>query len=165
MQVEAIALRMALSHALHEHRMDVVIHTDCLSLIHAVQQTEPRDNVYLLTSILHQLQRIHAEGRRVILNWVPGHIGVKGNEAADRAARTAVTKQAEESLAVFPTRAELEEKTRRAIHRAALRRHRTLATESDSARWYQRVTTTREVSLPRRRGSSVPVTSRIQMQV
>ena len=140
---------MALNHALNNHRLDVVIHTDCMSLIHAICQVEPRDSVFLLTSILLLLQQIRDQGRRVIVNWVPSHIGIPVNEAADRAARAAATGPSAAPLPVFPSRAELEQSTKKTMLRRALRRHRTLANESHSAKWYQVVTAYEPLRLSR----------------
>ncbi|XP_063606451.1 uncharacterized protein LOC134781261, partial [Penaeus indicus] len=54
--------------------------------IDSLKLSSPKDNIYLLTTILTIAQRILAQGRRIILNWVPSHIGIRGNELADRLA-------------------------------------------------------------------------------
>ncbi|KAG0712909.1 hypothetical protein GWK47_017378 [Chionoecetes opilio] len=51
--------------------------------LQALQQPHPKDNVRLITTILGSLQSLGAQGRRVRLNWIPSHVGVRGNEAAD----------------------------------------------------------------------------------
>ncbi|KAG0728587.1 hypothetical protein GWK47_032177 [Chionoecetes opilio] len=60
------------------------------------------DNVQLTTAILGHIQGLAAQGRCVRFNWVPSHIGVRGNEAADEAAREA-TRHPAVALTVLPT--------------------------------------------------------------
>ena len=140
MQVEAVALQTALHHALHNHRRDVVVHTDSMSLVLALKNYEPRDNVRLLTSVLHLLRQLRERGRRIIIHWVPGHVGIPGNEAADRAARAAAHGPSATTITVSPSRAELAQRTKIKALRAVERRHRTAAQTSRTAQWYQQAT-------------------------
>ncbi|KAG0711896.1 hypothetical protein GWK47_019615 [Chionoecetes opilio] len=89
LQTELVAIELALEHAKHRREATVVIHTDSRTGLHALQEPHPKDNVRLTTTILGSLQSLAAQGRRVRLNWIPSHVGVRGNEAADVAAKRA----------------------------------------------------------------------------
>lgn len=75
----------ALAHA-SLREVHVVMHTDSRAATDNLQHSMPNDNIYLLPSLLTLVQRILAQGR-IILNCVPRHIGIKGNELADRQGR------------------------------------------------------------------------------
>ncbi|KAG0725788.1 hypothetical protein GWK47_037927 [Chionoecetes opilio] len=91
LQTELVAIQHALEHAVHRREATVVIHTDSWTGLQALQQPHPKDNVRLITTILGSLQSLVAQGRRVRLNWDPSHVGVRGNEAADAAAKRAAS--------------------------------------------------------------------------
>ncbi|KAG0727102.1 hypothetical protein GWK47_035337 [Chionoecetes opilio] len=83
-----VAIQYALEHARHRREEMVVVHSDSRSALQVLQQlSSPADNVRLTTTILGLGQRIAAQGRHVRLNWVPSHVALRGNEAADEAAR------------------------------------------------------------------------------
>merc|ERR1712212_609673 len=112
LQTEAVAIQEALNHALIQHNSHVVIHTDSLAAINILSQDVPRDNINLITSIIVLLRRLKAQNREVILNWVPSHIDVIGNEWADREAESA-RKRPTVDVVVQPSRKQL------ALHTAA----------------------------------------------
>ncbi|KAK8372128.1 hypothetical protein O3P69_015531 [Scylla paramamosain] len=91
LQTELVAILLALEHAQHRRERTVVLHTDSRTGLQALQQPYPSDNVGLVTAILGSLQSLAAQGRRVRLNWIPSHVGVRGNEAADAAAKRAAS--------------------------------------------------------------------------
>ena len=87
MQTEMAAIWKALQHAADsEDNKDFIIITDSKSSIEALMQPVGCDNIKLHTSVLAALQQLHRQQRSVQLVWTPSHIGVEGNEAADRAA-------------------------------------------------------------------------------
>lgn len=76
-------------------RYDVLVFSDCLSAIQRVGENRgshtlrladvnPVNRIFMSSAQLRQL------GARVELHWVPGHVGVLGNELSDLAARYAV---------------------------------------------------------------------------
>ena len=89
LQTELVAIRHALQHAQRRPEATVVIFTDSRAALQVLQQPRPRDNVHLFTSILGSLQRLALQGRRARLHWIPSHVGIRGNEAADEAAKRA----------------------------------------------------------------------------
>ncbi|KAK3889215.1 hypothetical protein Pcinc_006786 [Petrolisthes cinctipes] len=89
LQTELVAIQLALEHAHHRQEHTVMLHTDSRAGLQALQQPHPKDNVGLITTILGILQSIAAQGRQVKLNWIPSHVGVRGNESADAAAKRA----------------------------------------------------------------------------
>ncbi len=50
----------------------------------------PRDVGSCVASIMQTLYRIQMMGITVVLLWVPAHIGIQGNETADKEAKAAV---------------------------------------------------------------------------
>ena len=47
----------------------------------------------LLLQIQELLHKVNADQMEIIFMWVPGHVGIRGNEAADRAAKKALDKK------------------------------------------------------------------------
>ncbi|XP_050691146.1 ribonuclease H-like [Eriocheir sinensis] len=88
LQTELVAILHALEHAQHRREATVVLHTDSRGALQALKG-HPKDNVGLITAILGILQSLAAQGKRVCLNWIPSHVGVRGNDAADEAAKRA----------------------------------------------------------------------------
>ena len=43
--------------------------------------------------IQEMLQKINADQKKVVFMWVPGHVGIRGNEDAVRAAKEALDKK------------------------------------------------------------------------
>lgn len=139
LQTELVAIQLALEHAQHRREATVVLHTDSRTGLQTLQQQHPTDNVALVTAILGSLQSLAAQGRRVRLNWIPSHVGVRGNEAADEAARRAaggprVTRHVPPSLRQVKARAR-----RDAAHHAH-QTHRQLEARKRQAAWYAAAT-------------------------
>ncbi|XP_076052657.1 uncharacterized protein LOC143032075 [Oratosquilla oratoria] len=136
-QAEGVAVGLALTHALNTHQRNVVVHTDSLALLQLISKNYHTDQKKLMTSLLFQLKALRQQGRSVVLNWVPGHIGIQGNEAADRVARRAATGDMEGGIGVLPSRTEILAIATRAMAKRELQSHRNLTAQRPSARWYQ----------------------------
>lgn len=77
LQTELHAILRVLQHAEFRQKQ-VVIHTDSLGYIQALQTTQSRDNISLITTILITAERINERGRTTNLNWIPSHAGIAG---------------------------------------------------------------------------------------
>ncbi|KAG0714760.1 hypothetical protein GWK47_013502 [Chionoecetes opilio] len=139
LQTELVAIQHALEHALHRREATVVIHTDSWTGLQALQQPHPKDNVRLITTILGSLQSLGAQGRRVRLNWIPSHVGVRGNEAADVAAKR-VASGPSVTMHVPPSLQQLKAQARRAAAHRAHQTHRELEARKRQAAWYAAAT-------------------------
>ena len=89
---ELIGIETAITHlqtlfqATPNQARDTVIFTDSLSALQAIENN-PAQNPETL-SIARQINTMTRNyGIRVILQWIPGHIGLAGNEQADRFAK------------------------------------------------------------------------------
>ncbi|XP_076052830.1 uncharacterized protein LOC143032244 [Oratosquilla oratoria] len=139
MQAEGIAVELALTHALNTHQSHAVIITDSLSLIQSIHNDIHQDYVQQMTSLLFQIRSLHEQGRIVVLNWIPGHISLPGNEEADSEARKAAANHhMDGGIGVLPSRAEILTIATRTLTRREVEKHKLMAPMRPSALWYKR---------------------------
>ena len=88
---ELVAILMALNffNDLCQLPMAVLVFSDSLSALQTIthnSQSSREDVVKEIVVVCHQLI---TRGTDIVLQWVPSHVGVPGNESADRAAKQA----------------------------------------------------------------------------
>jgi ribonuclease HI len=84
----SLALQIAEQYAGRSgERRDIAIYTDNQAAIWSIAKAEGRSGAYILEEIARQVQRLQDKGRRVTVRWIPAHVGIPGNEAADVAAK------------------------------------------------------------------------------
>jgi len=66
-----------------ENPLPTVIFTDSLSSVRALTSTKPRRN-HLISNILKNL----SNNSEIFIEWIPSHVGIFGNEEADRLAKS-----------------------------------------------------------------------------
>ena len=87
--MQAASLVQSTDHDTHQ----VVFLTDALSVLQAYQNNK-------LPSLTQALQQV-ATGRRVVLQWIPAHCGVPGNEQADHLAKEGAEKEQPDNSTSF----------------------------------------------------------------
>ena len=88
---EALAVFNALQYIKISKFGKFIIFTDSLSLIQSIENFNEKNAVIL--SIFKILGQIFEKKKKVILCWIPSHVGIRGNELADRAAKQALSLQ------------------------------------------------------------------------
>jgi ribonuclease HI len=88
---EAVALSNALKIVHTSLRKRFIIFTDSLSCLESIQNEDL--NNPLIQNILKQYTQCIRKRKRVVLCWVPGHVGIDGNTKADRLAKEALNEQ------------------------------------------------------------------------
>ena len=76
-----------------------MISSDSLSALQALGKL--RTGHPLLIQIQDMLYTIDIDQKKIIYTWVPGHVGIRGYEAADRAAEEALEKEPTDDLTPF----------------------------------------------------------------
>ena len=79
---EARAILLALECIEHSNRKRFLIFTDSMSCLQALDHP-------IIEDIISKLTSLKASGFDIHLCWLPGHVGIRGNERADRATKTA----------------------------------------------------------------------------
>lgn len=141
LQTELVAILHALQHALSRHETTMVILCDSQTALQALQQQlQPRDNVRLTTTILSSLHQLAHRGKQVRLHWIPSHVGLRGNDAADEAAKRAAQAPTVTWGDVCPSLQQVKAHARREVASRAHRHHQRLEASKRQAAWYAAAT-------------------------
>ena len=93
-EAEMVALLLALKKC-NDNTLDMTgiqhinIYTDSKALTHLIETRYPRDHIELLGAIKTEAANLAAAKIQILVQWIPSHVDLSGNEAADRAAKTA----------------------------------------------------------------------------
>ncbi|GFU62944.1 uncharacterized protein TNCV_40901 [Trichonephila clavipes] len=83
---ELTAILVALQHIIVSNHRHFCVYTDSMSALESLHfSTEHRHPTVIEILLLRKLER---KGFDIIFSWVPGHVGILGNEQADTAARS-----------------------------------------------------------------------------
>ena len=129
-RAEMIALRKALQFLLDNpaHTEDhVVVCTDSQSALASLQGGPSVQTSQLGTDIWRALRELARDDRQIILQWVPSHCGLGGNERVDSIAKEASLLNQEDTATIDVQTA----------HRAAARLARSCTTQALPAGWYR----------------------------
>lgn len=123
-------------HTQRQTNVTVIVYTDAKSAIEVPQRKYLQDNIHLTTKVLGHIQELQRQGKTVVFNWIPSHVGIPGNEADKTAAAIS-----EAGMGIRPSLAKLKD--------IARRRNDTISRdvditnpeeESRSCSWYRGVT-------------------------
>jgi len=90
---EIIAILLAVQWIEEFRPLRTIICSDSASFLVSLQSNHSDSRTDILIEIHQALYRIQMMGITVIFVWVPAHIGVKGNEKADNAAKAATRRE------------------------------------------------------------------------
>ena len=85
---ELQAILLALKHIYHSKGKSFLILFDSLSSLQSILNLNSDHPI--LVQILELYTEITRDGREIVFIWVPGHVGIRGNLAADSAAKDAL---------------------------------------------------------------------------
>ena len=91
---ECLAVELAVDYANRDHTKSYLICTDSLSLVQSLKAAPllPNSNRYI-HNIRRGLQHFKASTAEnsITIMWIPAHVGIRGNEIADKAAKEATS--------------------------------------------------------------------------
>ncbi|GBN59803.1 putative RNA-directed DNA polymerase from transposon X-element [Araneus ventricosus] len=88
---EALAVLFALKEISDGLQRNFIIYTDSLSVLQSLKSFYPHPHNHpVVLNILDLFNKLALRGFNIMFCWVPSHVGILGNEQADRAAKSAV---------------------------------------------------------------------------
>ena len=96
---ELQAILFALKQAYQSQERKFMFFSDSLSALQALGKLKADHP--LLIQIQELLHKINTDQKEIVFLWIPGHAGIRGNEAADRAAKEALDNKPTADLMPF----------------------------------------------------------------
>ena len=87
---EMMAIRQALQYLITEKPKTAVIYSDSLGALQSLDRGESRTRPNLTREVIELNHSINTSETATRLQWVPSHVGLGGNERADRLAKEAL---------------------------------------------------------------------------
>ena len=88
---ELTAIKYAIEIIKEKNEKDFVIYSDSRSAIMAMFKFQPTNHI--VNDIQDEISSLLTNGKNITICWIPAHVGLRGNEAADQAAKTAIREQ------------------------------------------------------------------------
>jgi len=85
---ELYALNLALGAIRNKRENNFLILTDSLSSLEAINSFKIENSLVL--SFIRDYTKLASNGKQIVICWVPSHVGIRGNEKADAAAKSAL---------------------------------------------------------------------------
>jgi ribonuclease HI len=85
---ELTAISKALEYVEQHNKRKYILYTDSMSALQSLSSTD-RNSHPLVFKILSLLDKLSLLGFCILFSWVPSHVGITGNELADKAAKSA----------------------------------------------------------------------------
>ena len=95
---ELIAIQYATSYIAQNNIKKAVIFSDSLSSLQSLQVGHSKTRPELINEILQNNTEIHKNNGTVHFTWVPSHVGLQGNEDADKLAKLGCTSGTEHPI-------------------------------------------------------------------
>ena len=97
---EAIALEMALQIVKKSSKTSFLVFSDSLSALKALKSC--KTNNMSVLRLLEEINSLHPD-KDIIFVWIPGHVGIEGNDQADHLAKEAATFEPPPIFAPIPS--------------------------------------------------------------
>ena len=83
---EICAINLALKIISNNKAKKFIIYSDSISVLHSIKN-QKLDNP-LIVNLLNKLHALR-QSKKIIFCWIPGHMGIQGNDKADSLAKAA----------------------------------------------------------------------------
>jgi ribonuclease HI len=107
---ELISIKNALEYLKNtntEQKRKVIIITDSLEAVQSIEAAVVSLHKSTATDIIDVVNDMYAQETEVTLLWLPGHVGIQGNEVADRLAKLASSSHTPMFLDVYKTQTDI----------------------------------------------------------